>query len=1099
MSSNHTFSVSRFCVSLFAAICITVMGASPSFAQTGIGTPGSAASRTTFKVKGFDNIYVNASGGLIGRAGEAACPFSDLDMTKITAAFEAAKNGDPDSCPHAEYPGGKIYFSQCAKVYETLSLMSAQVNAADRNMNLLCCDKPPGAARDDCRNRAKANDFHSKAYAGFLSKKAGVPPREPGTWSKEDLEKYNEQKKEKDATEKQCFEDSFQRISEYWAQKRGVSCIRYVSRAVKALVTDGTRGLRAQLLQQTSTGTSSTMTTGTSPGATISTPSLWGLGVTIAGAVNFATDVVSLASQASDMLNTLSEECGSVVPELRQLQEWRKTVLGVNLCRAAENLLERQLTQCIRVNFSATTALRLPQFSVALQCPVNINLDVRLTPRGFDCYGSASVGSPIVASTGRRSLLSGNGGLENIFSGNCFNSPSTRPEAGGNGSGGVAGTNAGTGATSTPGVDCGPLDPNPVKQTRVQGLQVLAQARTLNGWAVGGNETINGQKITRCDFYDAGRFIRTAFVYGEGTTCRSQEGGFRAAGYETNTACYGGYTPAASPNIPDACMYDAGCLDATGKFDATKLGTAGCTSGTPSFDPNRTYNVFVSGGIGDQGQSNNGSNQGRLCSAFNPDLSAPVMCCDPQKQDCRQQPDAPLCACDEGDAGNRVKVDLLTNTADPNGMCEQGGRATCCSPRLNGGKEACAAMQMPICQSELADQCLASDAMVSFTGPDGVTQNNQYTAAQVAQSKPSPYMYLFVRPDVTMPTGQQCCTTEWCNICPQHYANAYGLSLKRDSTYLLPQSDAANRNIIGKGWPFVLKETNEPTDESSPIDLDTAINTEYEIGVQAVQRLWVRIWWFGERDISILANKVPLHFNETMKMPVSVSACNDLSYLKAIPVPSSTFDNNNGGSRLGMGFAMNEFTAFRKRRPVWNIYAGMPEPSEYPIDYLNRLRRGIVDSEGTPLPPIGLCNDVKICLPESAGTVIPPTPASGGIGGAAGRYANPRLNLQQLNRTRSIDSIAPIQLQPSLGSVRVQPSLQGSAPTTGGIRNPAMNTGGVRSPGPVTLQPNPGVAAPAPTLQPSVTPPVSAGPAAVPSAGSATTPSSSQNKAIGLY
>lgn len=1106
MSNNHPSSVSRFIMSCCAAICIAVIGANPAFAQTGIGVPGSA-SRTTFQVKGLDNSYVNASGGLLGRSGDSACPFADRDINKITAAFEAAKTGDPDSCPHADYMGGKIYFASCGAVYKEISMMSADVNNPEMNMNLLCCERPPGPGRDDCRNRAKSSDFHAKMAAGFLSKKVGVPPKDGGAWSSEDLKKFNEKKKAANEAEKQCFEDSFQRISEYWAQKRGVSCIRYVTRAVKALVTDGTRGLRSQMLNQVSEGSSSTMVTGTSPGATISTPSLWGLGVTIAGAANFAADVISLASQASDMLNTLSEECGSVVPELRQLQEWRKTVLGVNLCQAAENLLERQLTQCIRVNFTASAALKLPQFAVALQCPVNINLDVRLTPRGFDCYGSTSVGSPIVASTGRRSLLSGDGGLENLFNGRCFTSPTTRPEAGGNGTGGVHGTPAGTsgGNARVPGVDCGPLDPDPAKRSNMQGVNVLSQSRTANGWAVGGSETVNGKQVTRCDFFDANRFIRSAYVYGDGSSCRAQEGGFMASGYETNTACYGGYTPAAAPNIPDACMYDAGCLDANGRFDISKVGTSTCQSSTPAFDATRVYSTFVSGGV----QTGSG-NVGRSCADFADNLSEPIMCCDPQKQDCRQRDaNTPLCVCDEGDAYNTVKIDLATNAPDVLGRCEQGGKKTCCSPRLNGGREACAAMQMPICEAEIADQCTATDDMVSYTGPDGITRNNQYTAAQVAQSKPSPYMYLFVRPDVTIPgTGQQCCTTEWCNVCPQHYANAYGLSLKRDSTYLLPSSDADNRNIIGKGWPFVVKETPEPTGENSPIDLDTMINTEYSIGVQEVQRLWVQFWWFGDRETSILADRVPLHVSDGLKLPVSITACNNLSYLKMKTVPSEVFSAD-ASTNYGLGFGMNFNAAFKKKKPIWTVHAGIPEPTEYPIDYLNRLRRGVTDSEGTPLPPITLCNDVKICTPTQAGTVL--QPQSGGVGGTGGTGNVSTFSPQTPTRAGLIDTVAPIRLQPSLGTITLPqvstPTLTPGA-TTGGVRAPV--TGGIRNPGANVGSPTlqPGVATPA---QPSLSTGAVRTPGAVsvPSASGTRTPSaqpqpsagaaSSSNKAIGLY
>lgn len=1098
MSNNHLSFFSRFIVSCCAVLCIAVIGINPAFAQFGIGSSGSATTtRTTFQVKGIDGAFVNASGGMVGRVGDSACPFADRNIAKIVAAFEAAKNSDPDSCPHAEHQGSKIYFSTCGAVYRELSLQSADVNNPDMNMNLLCCERPPGERRDDCRARAKAMSFQAKVDAGFLSKKIGVPPRDSGVWSAEELQKFNAQKREKEETEKQCFEDSFNRIGQYWAQKTGVACIRYVSRAVKSLVKEGTRGLRSAMLGQAASGNSSTMVTGTSPGATISTPSIWGIGVQVASIANFATDVVGVASEASDILNTLSEACGNVLPELRQLQEWRKTVLGVNLCQAAENLLERQLTQCIRVNFSATAALNLPQFSVLLQCPVNINMNVRLSPRGFDCYGRSSVGSPIVATSGRRSLLGGGGGLENLFNGECFTSPSTRPEAGGNGTAGPGngGVSSGSVGGRVPGVDCGPLDPNPLKQVQLQGARVLTQNRTTNGWAIGGNETVNGLKVTRCDFYDAGRYIRSAFVYGEGSSCSSQEGGFLSSGYETNTACYGGYVPAAAPNIPDACLYEAGCLNANGKLDINRVGSASCPSADPVFDPNRVYNTFVSGGV-----SSAPTNQGNLCSDFaeaDPDAWRDRVCCDPQKQDCRQRDaNVPLCSCDEGDALNRVKVDAF-GTPDTMGRCEQGGKATCCSPRLNGGKEVCAQMQMPICQSEVADQCIGSNDPVSFTGPDGVTTTSQYTAAQVAQSKPSPYLYLFVRPDVTMPTGQQCCTTEWCNVCPQHYANAYGLSLKRDNTYLLPQSDADNRNIIGKGWPFVIKASEEPQSENDVLDLDSMINTEYLIGVQEVNKIWVNMWWFGDRETEVAASALPLHISDGMKMPVNLTACNNLSYLKTKPLAADAFRGDSGSS-AGMGFAFNYYAKLKKRKAQWTIHGAIPEPMEYPIDYLNRLRRGVTDAEGTPLPPITLCNDVKICTPQQSGTVLQQGSSGGfSVGATQAPVAGGVVN-----------NISPVHINPSLGTLTLQPATP-ATPTTPTLTQGVGNTGTLSPVTGGTKMVNPNVIGTVPALGTPVQPvapvgstkhvaPAQPGPSQVPSL-SPSQPQQNSGGASGKY
>lgn len=1018
MSNNHMSIFSRFVMSCCAVIALSVLAVSPAFAQYGI-----TAGKTLFPVKGVSNVLVSASGDLQGSPSE--CPFSDYDLTKITAAFAAAKDSDPDSCPHAvDAFGANVYFRSCKTVYLELSQKAADVIHPTTNTNIACCYARPGVERDRCKGDIRRGEARDKIELGYAHKIANVIPDSGNVLSAEELRKLQAAKKEKAEIDKQCFDDSFNRIGQYWAQKRGVSCIRFVSRAVKALIQDGTRGLKDAMLTQTTVGASSTMMYGAMT-AVASMPSGWGLGAVAASAVNFASNVVTLASQASDILGTLSDSCGNVLPELKQLQQWRKTVLGTNLCQAAENLLERQLTQCIRVNLTASSALNLPQFSLMLQCPVNINMNVNISPRGFDCYARVSAGSPIALTGGRRSLLSGGGGLENLFNGNCFTSPTTRP-----GSGGIT-PPATTVDKRVPGVDCGPLDPSDLKKEPLKGTRVLAQSRTANGWAIGGKETVNGQQITRCDLYDNNRHIRTAFVYGDGSSCRAQEGGFISSSYETNTLCYGGgYVPATGPNVPDACMYDVGCLNASGNLDTSKIGTASCQNAQPVFNASRVYNTFVSGGISSPAQ-----NRGNSCADFadvDPNSLKDGVCCDPQREDCRMRDaNVPLCVCDEGDASNRIKVDAM-GVSDRLGRCAQGGKATCCSPRLNGGQDSCTTqINMPICEAEKVDECIATDDKVTYVGPDG-NASTRYTAAQVAQSKPSPYLYLFVRPDVTMPDGKQCCTTEWCNVCPQHYANAYGLSLVGNTSYMLPKDDADNHRIIGRGWPYLVNTGDEPAGEDDAVDLDAVEKTQYRVGLSQVPGLWVDIRvGTKDREQQVRSSAMPLHLNNSLKLPASLDACNRLSPLRAMPMASESFT---GGSS-SMGFVFNYNVLRPKKAAKWTVYASVPEPQEYPMDYLNRLRRGVRDGEGLPLAPITLCSDVDICTPEASGGLLGGggiTPASTPAAASAMRTAPQAAAVPAATQVPSAQQVAPAQSAAPVAVPSATPSVTPSATDTTG-------------------------------------------------------------------
>ena len=925
--------------SLFSlVICLGLMGTSPVFA----GAEGTVPDAPIlFPVVGLPEVKVTAGGDLPGnRSGDAACPMTvpDVDPNKsnmIKAGDASLAAGDKDGCPFAkDSDGSRIYFPSCKGFYEKMAHRGASKNAPDLNTKMLCCYLTPlvwtpgeTSPREACKTQYNLNNDAQKAANGYRLMTQGIVSSRQGEQSKEMISDINADNDALAKANRQCFDGTMQKIGQFWAAKNSKRCFQTAKAIVTALIKNETRKLTGELQTQVTEGTSNTQVAGY-----VGIPSITGmiqaLGVAPAGFIKKAADV---ANQAATLLGALSDDCGNIIPQLKELQDFNQNALG-RACQAAESLVERHLTQCVRVNLNASAFLNLPQFSILLQCPVTIDVAASYNPqRGFNFRCNKSVNAPQAVVNGRsvlpdaQSMLSENGGLESLFDPDCF-PKATAPSD--------PTTTANAAGTRIPGVDCGPLDSNPLKQANVQGVAALTPGRGVaNGWAIGGSETVNGQTFTRCDFYTNGRKGKTSYVYGQGSSCNAGAGGFLNGGFETNTACYtsGGYTPAAAPEIPGACLYGAGCLDADGKLNPALLGTGSCsgTNASGVFDATRTYGT-----------------DNRSCADFDPNMIEPVQCCDPKMQDCRaKNANTPLCQCDEGDAAN-----VITNTQT--GQCAQGGQATCCSPRLNGGAEGCGAMGLPICADE-ANQCVGGDSQGSYTGPDGVTHrtvettsgNKPLTSASLAASKPSPYLYLFIRPDAEM-AGQQCCTTEWCNICPQHYVNAYGLSLAR-VTMAPAISDADNKALIGKGWPF---------DEIEGQDAAGLTTTSYVLGKNVhiewsddVNFLGVKT---GERHNVAEGSNMVLNINENLKLPVSLNNCERATGLQV--VKKSTDDLKDGMGWVGP-----------------RIVGHVPEPMFYPLDYLNRMRVSITDSSGTPLTAIPLCSDVKLCLPEGSGSVLP--------------------------------------------------------------------------------------------------------------------------------
>ncbi len=948
--SRNSLSPLFFVVMMFS-IVLNFFVITPAFAQLGGGTAPvtSKPPRTsiTYPMPGLPDIRVNASGDLAGSTMNG-CPFESgagAVVDNYQKAFDAAKGKDPNNCPFfLGFRNRPTAYSSCGGFYFKLS----KASGAHPNPNFVCCSLKPGIGRQNCLTNFNINKQQINAATNSVLKATGTISKNPELMSPEELKIYQDAAKKEEETEKSCYEDSLKRIGEFWAKKQEVQCFDFAKRMIKGRIKEAISAIKNRSKDQIASMMGATMTSGSSPGAIITVPAPWGT-VKIAGtAAEAALQIANVAVEMGALLEDLNKSCGAMLPDLQALQSFRNT-LSTNLsCQAWSNLLERQLTQCVRVNLTANFSL--PQFSLLLQCPININVSANLGADGFNCFSQVSAGSPISGNFGGRSMISGNGGLENLFNGNCFGNTSNTGaiDGSGDGSGQTGGTSGNTTGAGTriPGVDCAALDPvSALKQENIQGKVYLNAGTTTSGWAVGATETISDAKgvavtppmtVTRCDYYERGRQLRTAYVYGSGASCNSGATGFLDGNYETNTACYsGGYTPAVASAIPDACLYPAGCLDTSGKFSTARKGGDGCPANVlPVFTETNSYNVFTSGGL------SGGTIESRSCADFNGKVQSDVVkCCDPQTQDCtKKDVNVPLCQCDEGDASNQIENPTT-------GACKAGGKATCCSPRMNGGVANCAAMvgNAGICADEMESQCMSSGDPATYTGPDG--RPVTLTAADLALAKPSPYVYLFIRPDAKM-NNQQCCMTEWCNICPQHYANAYALSLAR-SPIAQAKSDSENNSLLGKGWPFTT-------------DINELGVTTFNVGVNPfmVSATFNNGMINQTKDVQVNYPLLSMGIDTEVKpLNTAIDACNNISSWKVVYSRDGEFVNGD------MGFAYPKNHAKKNEGNVgYAQIKGMSGGTETPLAYLNRIRAATKMGDGTPLAPIQLCSDtVKIC------------------------------------------------------------------------------------------------------------------------------------------
>ncbi len=930
------------------------------------------------------------------------CPFEGANGVNL---YEDADK-DNDGCPYAVGAvtvgsgTARKHLAGCASFYESLNTNMTVVpgtatpphpGALKRNF---CADAVETRAR---KARQLMRAIANKSEATRLSMQSNTVV--PGVTNSEQAKEITTKVEEKRKADLQCFNDSLEQVGKYWAKQQQVACVRSIRAQIKQMKFEHEQAIKASKSEQDVTGGSSGMSI-TVLGTGVDIPSIWGALQSAIKSVTFnAQSMLRLANAIADVLNFLTEGCDDLNGKLNDIMSFRNT-LG-NLCQAAENLMIRQLTQCVRT--SLTIDYTLPRFQVLLQCPVNINTYLRVRPgsiqKGFTCFTQ----NPLTGSGA--SALSGDGGLRKLFDGSCFE----RPPAGGG---------AGSADDRVPGSDCGPLSDAGIRKQKVQGQEFLTAGPVVeNGWSAGGSETVDvgriPQMFTRCDYYMNGRRVKTSYVYGSGASCNTGSSGFLDNGFETNTACYpsGGYTPMDVPNIPAACLYPSDCLDNRGNFSESLLGTGNCpANANPVFNPEAEYKV-TSGGVG-------GSTETRSCSEFDPAAEEEITCCDPQMQNCLQAEN--ICQCDNGDPLDQLQPRDPNITNPPYPLaCQSGASETCCSPRLhaiermeNGRPvkdDGCDivipraisqgnAFTLRKCPDEIR-QCLYPGETLEYDLPSTTgTPVKARVAAQniVTLAKPSPYTYLFIQPDIEVSIIEEgreryqgCCVTPWCNVCPQHYANAYALSLNR-SVPPAVLSMESNNNILGTGWPYDIREVDDEAEDDSG---DGALRYLIPVTAADPMRFRVRkgVW------VDLHAGNIPnLHLSNNMEYkftPEHLAACNNLvqpdgrEVPKAVYISGDHFQDSRNAKSSEMGFYGSSGS--------W-VYSPIPMIGEMPMDVLNRriMAQG-VDVEGLPPLEIRLCSEViQLCeidpsmsSPDGLGDTISGdalTPTGGGGGGSGG-------------------------------------------------------------------------------------------------------------------
>ena len=367
----------------------------------------------------------------------------------------------------------------------------------------------------------------------------------------------------------QCLDKNFERVQNFYKNKKIARCIKTVKSMFKKKVKEEVSDITDKGVDRVmdAGGDINTPTAGTSVSAG-NTPSR--VIQATAEAPKAGARIAKFAARTADYIDKALNGCLGIATQFTQFESLFKN-LGNRICEATVGLVARQLTQCIRFNFSGALG-SLPQFNFLTQCPINMNVNLRWTSQGgFACSSFVSGQSPI---PGVVNAAPSADFIANTFGGlNCAGSRRVT-----NGTGGFV-TVRSDGTVENPpellrprlaGVDCGDsLDPATENLSALAGINFLPPGpapTSGTGWVVGPVSdtgfaenlvTPFAEEVSRCDYYVDGRIRRTAYVYGDGAAClATNENAFKVNGHETLTSCYpGGYIPVEQSAIPEACLY----------------------------------------------------------------------------------------------------------------------------------------------------------------------------------------------------------------------------------------------------------------------------------------------------------------------------------------------------------------------------------------------------------------------------------------------------------------------------------------------------------------------------------------------------------------
>ncbi len=439
-------------------------------------------------------------------------------------------------------------------------------------------------------------------------------------------------------------------------------------------------------------------------------------------------------------------------------------------CENVSNYLNRQLEQCF--SFRMTTATSRSEFRGLNQCLVRANADLNISRNGFDLQSNWNPEVTVGIWNGVAGLLGigdGDSPVEALYD-DCDNCDSNNQESG----------------PIMDFVGCGNLDPAVTNALRGDEMEVTQFDQCgipipPPGIRLAVNSDINGIEhlgvTVGKDYVLFGNFRNSA----------------ERGGYEIRASCYG-YEPITNVQ----CGYEIPTYVEGGEQtdDCYMYNTA---SGETNTLLNTLYTETVPHPIP----------QGHIPKRFCAEEVQVLSCCDLSVNDCTES-GLPPCPCTEGNLGTFE-----------NGRCTF-GVVSCCNPNEND----CNAPEyfgFPICDVDIAEgQICIPDGNALFA--------TDYSEQSSEDMNPAPsdrfsaLDYLIIKPDAVVENNEgemeECCTTPWCNVCPQHVYAAY--TLKQGGThYINPLSIeggnvkacteglCADGEICSRGDCYIEKESSD--------------------------------------------------------------------------------------------------------------------------------------------------------------------------------------------------------------------------------------------------------------------------------------------------